>query len=372
MELIKSNVDGLSSETDKHPLAPGGDNIATNLKDMLFNCRQQDGNDCQGKKAYEELMEIAKTTLPEQKPGNTVNERVAGTASPDTSNGENPTDSKAEARGDQSPSQPRIEVSFRDNYNNIYYLPLHLLREDNKPRLADLVQIEQPLPIPFRSSNATGCIKEFAVGLVVKDGSVLDDEQWRKQWEDKWLDWKKKNQRSSNFYSDIGTLKTGFFHSYIPGINPGVGLILLSHHGGGVIADTDKQTAMKYLISSDDITRGFGAGSFAILASCSVGAMDEKHRDNSLILHSLNKKGVSAAIISLFNVPPEVAKPFIGALQNTVLTLKEDTTLFEMFKTTKEKYCESVKKDNQNYLIPKIDFFMLVGDGDVKICKSTE
>ncbi len=112
----------------------------------------------------------------------------------------------------------------------------------------------------------------------------LDEEQWRTNW----LERMRGEACPDHFYSDISELKNNFFRKYDPKINP-MGLILLSHHGGGEIADTDTQTDPDRLINSSDIKRDFGAGSFAILASCSVGAMDEKHQDNSLFLHSLNE-----------------------------------------------------------------------------------
>jgi hypothetical protein len=331
MVQIKRHVDGLITETDKHPLAAGDHDIAKHLKDKLFNCRFEPGGVCLGMQAYEELMNIAR---PDPRTVSTGSERV------------------------------RVRATFRDISNNIYYLPLHLLRIDDNHRLGDVVRIEQPLPIPFNALTVKGCTNEFAIGLVVQDDESLDEKQWRTNW----LARMQGKACTDHFYSDISKLKNNFFRKYDPKINP-MGLVLLSHHGGGEIADTDKQTDPDRLINSSDLIRDFGAGSFAILASCSVGAMDEKHQDNSLFLHSLNEKHINAAIVSLFNVPPEVAKSFLDALQNTLLTLKEDTTLFDVFEKSKKQYGESLKNTPLNYLIPKIDLFMLVGDGDVKICK---
>ena len=105
------------------------------------------------------------------------------------------------------------------------------------------------------------------------------------------------------------------------------------------------------------------------MASCSVGSMDETHHDNSLFLHTLNEKHINAAILSLFNVPPEVAKSFLDALQDTLLTLEADTTLNDVFEKTKKQYKVSVVNNNQKYLVPKVNLFMMVGDGNVKICR---
>ncbi len=331
MVQIKRHVDGLITETDKHPLAAGEQDIAKHLKNKLFNCRFEPGGVCLGMQAYEELMNIAR---PDPKTGSTGSQRA------------------------------RVRATFRDISNNIYYLPLHLLRIDDNHRLGDVVRIEQPLPIPFNALTVKGCTNEFAIGLVVQDDESLDEKQWRTNW----LARMRGKACADNIYSDISELKNNFFRKYDPKINP-MGLVLLSHHGGGEIADTDKQTDPDRLINSSDLIRDFGAGSFAILASCSVGAMDEKHQDNSLFLHSLNERHINAAIVSLFNVPPEVAKPFLDALQNTLLALKEETTLFDVFEKSKIQYGESLKNTPLNYLIPKIDLFMLVGDGDVKICR---
>jgi len=337
---IKRFVDDHITELNTHPLASGANDVSERLEEKLFNCRDsyQPESDCAGMQAYKELKDIAKAAI---KGSNT------------------------DTAGRQL---VRIRATFRDGENHIYYLPLHLLRIDDKHILADAVRIEQSLPLSFRAPSIKDCTKELAIGLVVQDRPLLND-PWRKNWLEK-MKYAGGTACSGHSYNDIGEFRMSFFRYSTRNQQPNpVGILILSHHGAGEIADTEGQTDTKRMISATDVKRIFGFGSFAILAACSVGAMDEKHLDNSLFLATLNEKRVDAVILSLFNVPAEVAKVYLDALQTTLLALETDTTLFDIFERSKQQYKVLVKNSNREYLVPKVNLFMLVGDGDVRICK---
>jgi len=55
-------------------------------------------------------------------------------------------------------------------------------------------------------------------------------------------------------------------------------------------------------------------------------------------------------------------------MRDTLGTLKEDTTLYDVFEAAKKRYRESATGDAK-YIADKVDAFMLVGDGDIIICK---
>ena len=106
---IKNFVDSHITESYTHPLAAGDNDVTKHLKKLLFNCRDHPDSNCPGIQVYNDLINIARTSLPDSRTGSTIGKRT------------------------------RVRASFRDIKNNIYYLPLHLLRIDNDHVLADAV-----------------------------------------------------------------------------------------------------------------------------------------------------------------------------------------------------------------------------------------
>jgi hypothetical protein len=308
--------------------------VSQRLEKKLFHCKGKLDPECSGISAQEGLMQIA---------------RKAGGGN------------------------PRVEATFRDTKGALYYLPIHLLRIDkDKDRLlADAIQIRQPLPIHYGiAEKERPCISNWFAGLIVQDMQVVYDKD---SWREKWPGGLKnaynhcepllKLTELRDYFRLEGPMKLG-----VPGvIGVPEGLVLLAHHGAGRIAERENQPEVDK-IGPEDIKRIFGQGSFAVLAACSVGAMSEDQRDNSLFLHTLNENHVRAAIVSPFKVPAWVAKRFLSALQKTLITLTIDTTLYDVFEKSKKLYQEPAG-DGYDDRIPMANLFMLVGDGDMMICK---
>jgi hypothetical protein len=325
---IKKFVDGSMDPLDK---SFDLTQVSDRLERKLFNCRDQLDEECLGRRAHAVLMQIA---------------RNAG--------GRN----------------VRVQATFRDTRGAIYYLPIHLLCIDKDHLLADAIRIDQPLPMPLGNPpQQRPCVSHWFAGLIVQDKKAVYDEN---SWREKWPEGLKKGYTCKPFLN-LTDLRDYF---RVEGPNkpgaPGVagvpeGLVLLAHHGGGRIAEREDQPEVDQ-IGPENIKRMFGPGSFAVLAACSVGALSEDQRDNSLFLHTLNERKVRAAVVSPFKVPAPVAKRFLNALQETLSGLLTDTTLYDVFEKSKRQY-QKPAGDGYDWLIPMVNVFMLVGDGDVRVCK---
>lgn len=302
--------------------------VSDPLERMLFSCKNMPVGDetCPGKQAHTALVKIA---------------------------------SNAGSRGS------RIQATFRDINNSIYYLPIHLLRIDKDRFLGDAIQIDQPLPIPLGAApSSRPCVKQWVAGLVVKN-AAFDAGDWRNKWINKI---KTIRNYTVSPYVQLANLKEKYFLNLTHAQSGPEGLVLLAHHGGGLIADDEDQEALD-AIRLCDLKRIFEPGSFAVLASCSVGAMSEDQQDNSLFLHTLNENNMKAAVVSPFKVPAPVAKLFLDSFEDTLSELgNQNKTFYEVFKISKEKYRQAARGDT-DWLAPKVNAFMLVGDGDVEICK---
>jgi hypothetical protein len=182
------------------------------------------------------------------------------------------------------------------------------------------------------------------------------------------------NRYTGEPYESVITLRDNYFHKQPAPSAPSQpagpeGLVLLAHHGAGVIADRDDKWAIQ--IKPEGITRGFVPGSLAVLAACSVGTMGENQTDNLLLLNKLNRNKMTAAIVSTFKVPSTVAELFLKAIGETLQNGRTaDTPLYQVFVETKKRYRELAA--NRPSDLPLVEVFMLVGDGDTKVCKNKE
>jgi hypothetical protein len=304
--------------------------ISERLKQKLFRCRDQSDEECPGWRALNTLMEVSRNT----------------------------TDKKL-----------RINATFRDTRGSLYYLPIHLLfiDSDEKGHLSNAIRIDQALPMPLgKVPQQRPCVNKWLAGLVVQDKmDIYDKDDWRKKWPDGLTNCNNiiRLTELRDYFRMQGPYKTETFR--MPG--PSEGLFLLAHHGASKIAEAEDQPEIDQ-IGPENIKRIFGQGSFTILAACSVGAMSEDQLDNSLFLHTLNERHVEAAIVSPFKVPALVAKRFLNALKKTLITLNMNTTLYDFFEKSKREY-QNPAGDGKDYLIPWVNLFMLVGDGDLMICK---
>ena len=322
-KFVDESMDPLSKDFDLRQVSDG-------LERKLFNCRLQSDEQCPGRRAYAALMQIARN---------------------------------AEGRN------IRVQATFKDTRGTHYYLPIHLLRIDKDRLLADAIRINQPLPMRLGTTLPQGsCVSHWSAGLIVQDKALYNENSWREKWPEglkKTINCKPflKLTELRDYFRLEGPQKPG-----VPGVT-GVpeGLVLLAHHGAGRIADREGQPEIDQ-IGPENIKRVFGPGSFAVLAACSVGALGEEQRDNSLFLHTLNERKVKAAVVSSFKVPASVAKRFLNALRETLNGLTINTTLYDVFKKSKEQY-QKPSGDAYDWLVPMANLFMLVGDGDVMVCK---
>ena len=147
------------------------------------------------------------------------------------------------------------------------------------------------------------------------------------------------------------------------------GLILLAHHGEGYITDRPGLYTANAM-GPDDVQREFGTFSIAIMAACSVGGLGGPDRENTLFVHKLNEKQVRAAIISPFKIPPPAARRFLDALSTTISKLSSSSSLYDVFVDARAVYRQA--PTSEGHLIPWVNLFMLIGDGDVKVCKSKQ
>ena len=318
---IKEYVDLHIEEKDFDP-----GQASNRLERILFSCKDRPNEKCPGWQAREALMQIAR---------------------------------------DAGGRKVRIQATFRDISNSLYYLPTHLLRIEDGRFLGDAIRIDQLLPMPLGiTPPQRPCVLDWVAGFIVQDEEEYNKDDWRKRWIE---DLKKGTHYTGVGFYNLIDLRDSFFCKI--GSKPGgpEGLVLLAHHGGGKIAERPEQDAVDQ-IGPQHIKRGFGTGSFAVLAACSVGALGEAPHDNSLFLHTLNEKNVNGAVVSPFKIPVMVAKHFLNALRETLSKLDTETSLYNAFEESKKQYRKSLGPD-YDWLIPKVNAFMLIGDGDLKICK---
>lgn len=326
---VKQEVDAHINDESFDPK-----DVAAMLQQMLFRCKDQPDEGCPGQDALRALLAIAA----EAKPKDTTK----GTA--------------------------RVQATFRDMSGSVYYLPLHLLRDEQESPLGDAVLIDQSLALPSPKGQQKGCVKNWNAGFILELGTP--DAQSHALKATEWIsNLSNKTKYTGNPYDTVERHDTseGLRDYFDPKPQPAgpEGLVLLAHHGEGIIADRDDKWGKK--ITPENIRRVFAPGSFAVLAACSVGRMSEKQQDNSLLLDTLNKNHIQAAIVSPFEVPHSVAIRFLTALGETLENCcAADTGLYDLFNQAKKKFKEKYGENNPD--LPRLEILMLVGDGDTKVC----
>lgn len=256
-----------------------------------------------------------------------------------------------------------IEVFFRDLENNAYFIPFHLVSVRNE-LLGSKVRITQPLPLPPAPCKPDICVKDWHAGLILKDDDEIITPNWQKDWISRILD--KKGDL------DLVPLRDQYFGVVRSGESPTPeGLVILAHHKGGTIQETQKTRSLQY-IRPDHIQRNFGTPSVAILVTCSVGAPGSAPRENNELINRLNKNNVQAIIASPFKVPATLAQRF---MEHLGIKLKENDnkkTVYELFSSVKERMKgvpRSATSPDTDHVKSIVDSFMLLGSGDVDICK---
>jgi hypothetical protein len=286
---------------------------------VLFKCADQADSDCDGVDALRSLRHLAEET-----PGS------------------------------------RVQASFRDIAGNgTYYLPIHLLEQTSTLRFV------QPLPVPVPASGRQpGCVREWSGGLIVSDNPSLD-EPWRKGFMTSFAESAHHLLLRSTHL--LQPLKDDLSNPRLVSTGP-EGFVVLAHHGDGDISDTaarDAQTRIK----PGQVKRLYQPGSVTLLVACSVGTLGDLARSSSRFLFSLNEHNMQAAVISPFQVSPHLARSFLEAFRAVVETLTQDATLFDVLDATKRRIQHPDNGDESLGVQAAVETFMIVGDGDVIICK---
>jgi hypothetical protein len=204
--------------------------------------------------------------------------------------------------------------------------------------------------------------------LIVSDIDVLD-EAWRTGFVSSLAEATHHQLLSST--PTLPTLRDAYFSNPKLSSKGPEGLVVLAHHGGGDIADTkvrDPQTRIK----PDQVKRTFHPGSVTLLVACSVGTLGDLDQSSSRFLFSLNGHNMRAAVISPFQISPRLARTFLENFKAVVAKLNDDTPLFEVLDKVKVRIQDPNEGDPSLGVQAAVETFMVVGDGDVPICKRGE
>ena len=299
---------------------------ATQLARLLFRCHELRDADCEGAEALRRLRELGQT-----EPG------------------------------------ARVQVTFRDvASNSAVYLPIHLVEQSPGVLLGRNLRFVQPLPLPSPKRSGSGCVQTWSAGLLV--GDYFDQGQWRRDWLESFVT-TAHHSRFRNM-NDLDGLRDDYFGNADLISDMPEGLVLLAHHGNGHLSDTPDRDAIEQ-ITPDGIKRKFRAGSVALLIACSTGALGDAQRGSSPLLFRLNEKNVRAALVSPFEVPPRVARRFLDHFAAAVEASSQDRSLYDLVDDAKARLRTSTDPDDDNDgLKAAVDIFMLVGDGDLRVCHS--
>lgn len=146
------------------------------------------------------------------------------------------------------------------------------------------------------------------------------------------------------------------------------GFVLLAHHGDDKISFESPQ--IKPLPATvAAIGREFGTGSLAVLAACSVSYMPTEASARGILTH-LSTRGLSAAIVSQFLIPPSVGGKLLRELARQVRGAQaagrearvEELLLNAIAELRRGNELDVLARD-------RLFEFMIVGDDGVKVCK---
>jgi len=223
-----------------------------------------------------------------------------------------------------------------------------------------------PLPIAVPASEVQpDCVKTWTAGLIVSDKPDILSEEWRKAWLTPITD---RGTFKGQSYTSIEPLKAYFRDG--PKTTGAEALVLLAHHGAGDIAAREDAPETDRILPDHVRKRLLAPGSFGIFAACSVGALGEKQSTNTLLLHVLNEHNMQAAIASPFKVPPKVAKRFLYHFRDSLFDSKCPLSLYGLFECAKGKLLKSKdQEDDTRGMKSGAELFMLIGNGDLRVCK---
>ena len=255
-------------------------------------------------------------------------------------------------------SKARIQVSLRDARNSRFYLPATIMGTPDGQLLGQKVDVVQPLARPgSRLGTNSGCVNRWSGSFLIAEADDPPSTPWRANW---WSGLGSVPQSHTEFkalqdYLNAQETSTG-----------AEGLVVMAHHGARGISDME---IGGQLVVGDDIRRTFGRNSFAVLAMCSVGALGDANERNSSILDKLNAANMRAVISSPFALPLAVAKGFLSHLRTQITTAGDGKTLREIFNAARESLRNSTMgAERLSSVKEAMETFMLLGDGEVKVC----
>ena len=143
------------------------------------------------------------------------------------------------------------------------------------------------------------------------------------------------------------------------------GFLLLSHHGGGLVSfDPNSIDSLQ----PENFKHPFRTGSVAVLAGCSVAQLVGDNQGLPF-LATLNNLGVSAAIVSPFDIQGPVGARFAVHFADVVEKARQTNEQAE-FQTLYERTLEDVRKDPLvSAFAAELDELLLIGDNRIRLCK---
>ena len=265
----------------------------------------------------------------------------------------------AESRPEGKPS---LFVRFANVTNKLVFIPIHLLTVDTKdPQpLGTQINVIQALYPPRDAwMRDNSCLNAFSFVISPTIVNGLNAA-------------KPLDKAIEEFGFNVITSWNGFME-YVSAIQPqqkAETFLLLAHHGPNRIMFSSDQPQAP--ITSQTIERRFRPVSVAVLAACSVANISEANTGRQ-ILERLNEQGIGAAIVSPFLVDETVAASLILALAKQAakaMSGTEKITIETLFRRAIAEVTSDASLGDIERL--RANEFILVGNGDINICKKEE
>lgn len=143
------------------------------------------------------------------------------------------------------------------------------------------------------------------------------------------------------------------------------GFLLLAHHGGGRVAfDPDSTQSLR----PEGFKHPYPPGSVAILAGCSVGQLVGDNKGLPLLTR-LNDLGISAAILSPFDIQAPLGARFAMHFANEIQRARRDGEEAEL-RTLFDRTLESVRREPaMRDFAAELDELLIVGDSRARLCR---
>jgi hypothetical protein len=247
--------------------------------------------------------------------------------------------------------RPDVFVRLVNVEGQLLFLPIGLLGLGSGEFLGRKTNLVNPLP-KERVHDPDRCIASWTLVLPDHLADVLEDPFLKPVGADP-LDGRLTTWKEFTDYAGRPS-----------GSSRGEGLILLSHHGGGLLSfEPDTIDSLQYA----EFKHSYPAGGVAILAGCSVGQLVGDNKGLPL-LSRLNDLGIAAAILSPFDVEGPLGARFAFHFADQVeraRRLGETSTLLTLYERTVTSIASD---DNASDYLPELDEFLIVGDSRISLC----